>query len=203
MKTTAELLRDADPLGYEPRRSDMARHISRERILLLARPPASVADPRTKRRALITAATIVLLTGVAAGYWLRIAVDVVAAVRFEVHLAEDAPAAGLREAVVGGAGRRIYLHEDAVVTNSDIAHAEVTTGATETTFNVAITFNDTGTSKISRATASHLGKPLAGLIDGAVVKAPVLKGPITTSAVISGDFTRAEAERIVAGIVGR
>ena len=45
-----------------------------------------------------------------------------------------------------------------------------------------------------------LGRPLAILIDGEVVTAPVVRGPISTSALISGDYTRAEAERIVEGI---
>ena len=53
------------------------------------------------------------------------------------------------------------------------------------------------------ATGGHVGRPLAVLIDGEVVMAPVLRSPITTSAVTSGDFTQPEAERIVAGIVGR
>ncbi len=202
MKTTAELLREADPLGYEPRRSDMQRHLSRQRVLEQTSMPPLHAVPR-HRFALAMAVLAVAAIGMTAGYWLRIAVDVVAAVRFEVHLAEDAPAAGLREVTVSAGGRRIYLHEEAILANSDIAHAEVMTGGTATTFNVAITFNDAGASKISRATANHIGKPLAILIDGAVVMAPVLRAQITTSAVISGDFTRADAERIVAGIVGR
>ena len=50
------------------------------------------------------------------------------------------------------------------------------------------------------ATASHIGKPVAILIDGDVVMAPVLTGLISTSAVIDGNYTRAEAERIVDGI---
>jgi preprotein translocase subunit SecD len=68
---------------------------------------------------------------------------------------------------------------------------------------VAITFNDAGASRMTIATAGHVGRPLAILIDGEVVMAPVLRSPITASAVISGDFMRAEAERIVSGIVGR
>jgi hypothetical protein len=38
------------------------------------------------------------------------------------------------------------------------------------------------------------------LIDGEVVTAPVLTGSISASALISGDYTRAEADRIVRGI---
>jgi preprotein translocase subunit SecD len=50
------------------------------------------------------------------------------------------------------------------------------------------------------ATASHIGKPVAILLDGLVVMAPVLRTPIGASARITGSFTRAQAERIVKGI---
>lgn len=196
MKTMSELLREADPLGYE-RRSPRERHISRERVL--AQPPVAAVNAMPRRRFVIATATCLALAGIAAGYWSRLAVDVVAAVRFEVRLAEDSPAPGLREVVVS-AGRRIYLGEEAVVTNSDIASARLVEGRT---FSVAITFTAEGAAKISRARGGHVGKPLAILIDGKVVMAPVVRAAITTSAVISGDFTRAEAERIVSGIVGQ
>ena len=54
--------------------------------------------------------------------------------------------------------------------------------------------------KMRQATANHVGRPMAILIDGVVVMAPVLRVRISTSAVISGDLTQAEAERIVNGI---
>jgi preprotein translocase subunit SecD len=202
MKTLGDVFREADPLGYEPRRSDMERQLSRRRVL--DRPPATGVEAIPRRRFARTMAAVTLgAVGAAVAYRTWIAVDVVAAVRFEVHLAEDTPAAGLREIPVSGGARRIYLHEDAILTNSDIAHAELIAGGTATTFGVALTFNDAGASRITIATGGHVGRPLAILIDGEVVMAPVLRSPITTSAVISGDFTRAEAERIVAGIVGR
>jgi SecD/SecF fusion protein len=56
---------------------------------------------------------------------------------------------------------------------------------------------------MARASGSHVGRPLAILIDGEVVMAPVIRSAIGASALISGRFTRAEAERIVAGVVGR
>ncbi len=197
MKTLSDILREADPLGYEPARSPRERYSSRERIL--ARQPVAATDAMARRRFVIAAATGLALAGIAAGYWSRAAVDVLAAVRFEARLAEDNPAPGLREVAVS-AGRRIYLRDEAVVTNSDIASARLVEGGT---FSVAITFTAEGAAKMSRASGGHVGKPLAILIDGTVVMAPVVRAAITTSAVISGDFTRAEAERIVAGIVGR
>ena len=53
------------------------------------------------------------------------------------------------------------------------------------------------------ATQGHLDRPVAILLDGDVVMAPVVKSPISGSAMITGNYTRAEAERIVTGIVGR
>jgi hypothetical protein len=202
MTTLAKLLRDADPLGNEPPRSARERFVVRQRVLDRAR----VADELPRRRIVMMAAVVALtLVGIAAGsrYWSRIAVDVVAAVRFEVRLAEEYPADGLREAVISGASRSIYLHQETVVTNSDIVSAQVIQGDTLSTFSVVVTFTADGAAKMRRASQSHIGKPLAILIDGAVVMAPVVRSSVGGSAVISGSFTRAEAERIVAGIIGR
>src|SRR5258706_15456640 len=181
MKTLPELLRDADPLSYEPRRSAQERRLSRQGVL---DSPCAVEE-RPRRRIVILAAVALTLIGVAAGsrYWSRVAVDVVAAVRFEVRLAEETPASGLREVVIPGAGRRIYLHQEAVVTNGDIAQAQVIQVDSLSTFNVSVTFTSDGAAKIFRASQSHIGKPLAILIDGEVVMAPVVRAPITTSAI--------------------
>jgi preprotein translocase subunit SecD len=128
---------------------------------------------------------------------------VYAAVRFEVRLAEEQPGADRRAAKVAGSDRVIYLHDEVVVTNDDIARSAVAPGGTPSTFNIGIRFNEAGAEKMRRATANHLGKPLAVLIDGEVVMAPTLRSPVSDSALISGDFSQAEAERIVNGIGGR
>jgi preprotein translocase subunit SecD len=200
MKTVTEQLKDADPLGYEPVRSAQARRTSRRNLILAL--PAEVLKPSSRRRVLIAAAITIAGVAAGAGYWARGAVDVVAAVRFEARLAEENPGDGLREVVVSGS-RKIYLHEDAVVTNSDIAGARLVAGDAPTSFSVAVTFTAGGAQKMSRASASHVGKPLAILLDGEVVMAPVIRSPMSSSAVITGTFTRAEAERIVAGIIGK
>lgn len=197
-KTISDVLREADPVGYEPRRSDREPHLSRERIL---EGPAEARSPAPARRMLIAAAATLVIAGFAAGYWSRASVNVVAAVRFEARLAEQNPAAGLSEAVVAGGGRKIYVHQEAVVTNSDIASAQLVEGNSPGSFSVAITFTQEGAAKMARATGAHLGRPLAILIDGEMVMAPVVRAPVTSSALITGTFTKAEAERIVAGIV--
>jgi preprotein translocase subunit SecD len=201
MKNLPDLLRDADPLAHEARRSARERRMNRQEVL--DSPRGIVEFPR--RRVLMTAIAATVVVGIVSGsrYWSRFVVDVVAAVRFEVHLAEENPAEGLREIAATGTGRRIYLHPETVVTNSDIARAQVVQGDSASAFSVSVTFNAGGAAKVSRATANHIGRPLAILLDGEVVMAPVLRSPITTTAIISGQFTRVEAERIVTGIIGR
>jgi hypothetical protein len=200
MKTLPELLREADPVGYEPRRSAPHRRTSRQEVL----DSPYVVEELPRRRIVMAAVVALAVVGIAAGsrYWSHLVVDVVAAVRFEVRLAEENPADGLREVVMSGAGRRIYVHQDAVVTNSDIAQAEVVQGDAST-FNISITFNADGAAKMLRASQNHIGRPMAILIDGEVVMAPVVRAAVTTSAVITGRYTRAVAEKIVAGIIGR
>jgi preprotein translocase subunit SecD len=123
-----------------------------------------------------------------------------AAVRFEVRLAEDSPAPGLSEAKLSGSGRSVYLHDDVIVTNSDIAEARVIPGRGPAEYSVGIEFKASGAEKMRAATGSHIGKLLAILLDGHVVMAPVLRSPIGASARITGNFTRPQAERIVNGI---
>jgi preprotein translocase subunit SecD len=123
-----------------------------------------------------------------------------AAVRFEVRLAEDQPGPGLREARAAGSDRLVYLYPEIVVTNDDIAQCRVVPGNGPSRFDVSVEFNASGREKMRQATAGHVGRPVAILIDGVVVMAPVLRSPIAESAVITGDYTRAEAERIVNGV---
>jgi len=143
---------------------------------------------------------IVAIIAVASQIWPRGGATLHAAVRFEVRLAEDHQTAGLQEARVSGSDRVVYLHPEIIVTNSDIAQSRVVQGDNPSRFGVSVEFNAAGARKMRQATANHVGRPAAILIDGDVVTAPVLRSPISTSAVISGDYTRAEAERIVDGI---
>ena len=201
MKTLSEILRDADPLAYEPRRSVQERRMSRQMVL----GASHVGDDVPQRPTALATIVALAIMGIALSslYWSRTAVDAVAAVRFEVRLAEENPAPGLREAAIPGTGRNTYLHPEPVVVNSDIAEAYVVQGASASMFGVSVTFNAEGAARMFRATQSHIGRPLAILVDGEVAAAPVVRSPISTAAILSGNFERAEAERIVGGILGR
>jgi preprotein translocase subunit SecD len=123
-----------------------------------------------------------------------------AATAFEMRLAETQPAAGLVEAAKPDSSEKVYLHREAIVTNADVVLARVVPGITSANFNVAVTFNSAGAAKMARATASHLDKPVAILINGRVVAALTVRGQISDQAVISGDFDNSQASAIAAGL---
>jgi preprotein translocase subunit SecD len=200
MKTVGDVLREADPLREEPKRAAAERAADRARVL--ERAAATHTGTAIPRRTFALAAVVTLAIAIPAAIYMQRGVSVAAAVRFEVRLAEESAAAGLREVTLPD-GRRIYLHDELVLTNGDILRAEVTPGATPESFNVSLTFKPEGAQKIGQATRDHIGRPLAILIDGAVVMAPIVRSPIGDSALITGRYTQAEATRIVDGVIGR
>ncbi len=122
-----------------------------------------------------------------------------AVIRFEVRLAETHAAAGMREARVAGSDQLVYLHQDIIVASGDIERNLVVQGDGPSHFGVAVEFKAAGAEKMREATASHIDGLVAILLNGDVVA--VLKGPVSASAVIRGDYSRAEAERLASGSV--
>ena len=203
MKTVRDILLDADPIRHEPHPLEGERDRLRQVVLEAtseATTPASVWL-RTPVALLAAAFIVVGIMAIGSQIWLRGNTTLqAAAVRFEVRLAEAQPANGLREARIAGSNQVIHLHPEIIVTNVDISHSRVVQGDGPSRFGVGVEFSAEGAQKMRQATASHVGRPVAVLIDGDVVATPVLRSPISTSAVINGDFTKAEAERIVSGI---
>jgi hypothetical protein len=204
MKNISEILRDADPLRYEPT-GPSGQHDSCRRVILAAastaRPPGGVGSRSRMALLAAVALTVVAAPFIGSRVWSVFVGDLQgAAVRFEVRLAEDRPAPGLREVKVSGANRSVYLHDEVIVSNSDIAVARVVPGRGPSEYSVGIEFKASGAEKMRAATGKHIGKLLAILLDGQVVMTPVLRTPIGASARITGNFTRAQAEKIVNGI---
>src|SRR4051812_43759941 len=204
MTTVSDLLRDADPMRDEPARSDEQRHRVRALVLAAANEPQRRAPVwRRRRAALVTAIALLAILAVATAsrFWSGGAATLhAAAVRFEVRLAETAFAPGLRPAPIVGSDGVVYLHAETIVTNDDIFRSTVVPNGNGPGFGVAVTFNAAGAGKMERATASHLNAPLALLVDGEVIAAPTLRSPISTSAIVSGNYTQPEAERIAEGM---
>ena len=186
MKTLSDVLLQADPLRAEARRAE-AREASR--AIVVAAPPQHVrfeARPASRRRMLAIAATLAVTCAAAAFVlWPSNAVDLVAAVRFEARIAGTT---------------------EPVARNGDIAHAEVVPSKDGTKFDIALTFTQAGAKKIREVTARNIGTRIELRIDGTLVMSPVIRAALPDAsgvAVITGNYTRAEADRIVSGIIGR
>jgi len=202
MKTIKELLHDADPLRHEPAISRSQRDTSRRAVVaaaFAATPAVVSARFNWIRLAAVSVVVIaILLLGSHVGP--RTGFETHAAVRFEVRLAEDTPAPGLREVRLSGSDRLLYLHEEIVVANGDIASAEILPGREASQFVVGVHFTADGAQKMLTATQNHIGKRIAILIDDEVVMAPTVRSAVGDSAEINGNYTREQAERIVNGI---
>jgi len=202
MNTVKDVLHDADPLRFEPGLSNEERaRLCRTVLAAASEREVRTAAPVRRWRA-VSAALVLMIVGAAVGSrmsW-RDTGTLQAAVRFEVHLAETHPGAGLREARIAASNEVVYLHPEVVVTNDDISGSRIVEKSDPSHFEILVTFNAAGAGKMRRATAEHIGAPVAILIYGEVVAAPTVRSPIDSSAVISGDYTRAEAERIANGM---
>lgn len=80
---------------------------------------------------------------------------------------------------------------------SDLKSAEVVFDSTSGTPGVGIEFTEEGAKKFSEITERNVGKPLAILLDGQVVSAPLVNDKISGgSAQITGEFDVAEAKNL-------
>jgi preprotein translocase subunit SecD len=130
------------------------------------------------------------------GFPVELTTDRVQTTLLEIRLAETEPGRGLIAATVSG--RPVYLHDTRIVTNNDAIQARVVESGTS--FNVTLVLSPEGGQRLSDATAKHVGKPLAIIVNGEVVAALTVSDRIGDQAMITGDFTREQAERIVAGL---
>ena len=115
-------------------------------------------------------------------------------VLFELRLAEMEPVRGLTfEATVKNSGKRLHLHYTTVVTNGDISRARVVESSGR--YEVAIRLNDDGAAKMASATARHVGRPLAIILDGGVVADRTGRAALGAEVVVAANFSQSEAVR--------
>ena len=180
MKTLRDVLREADPVASETRTPDQ-RAITRSAVLAGPRETHFDVRPASRWRAMAVAAvlaTVAIGTGIFA--WRQASVDAVAAVRFEARLAES---------------------QQTILNNSDILNATVVAGNSPSTFNISLRFTPEGAEKMQRMTGEHIGEHLQLLIDGEVVIAPLIRSAISSEALLTGNYTSRECERIIDGLL--
>ena len=197
MNNLKELLQNADPLQHESAPPPQRRALQRQAVLAASR--AHIAAPKPRSRAAIFATSALMAVAVvalAAFLWSMFNSKVEAAIRFEVRMAETAPAPGLQKAQVAGTDRYVYLHSGVVVSNNDIASLRVVQAGGPSQYGISIKFNAAGADKMRKATSAHVGKPLAILLDGQVIMAPVVRDAVGESAMLTGHYTRSEAQKV-------
>jgi preprotein translocase subunit SecD len=117
----------------------------------------------------------------------------------EVRLAETEPVRGLTfEAPVKGSEKKVHIHYATVVTNGDLLKARVV--ETGGRYEVGVTLTPPGAGKMTEATSRHAGRPLAIILDGEIVAVQTVRQALASEMIFSGDFTQADAVRIVAGL---
>ena len=120
-------------------------------------------------------------------------------VTLEFRPAEMFPGNGLTEMTVEGSARNVYLRDEIVLSNEDVASASVR--HRERGPALEIVFNETGKERLAKATEENLNKPLAMLVNGRLVSAAIVREKIAGGRLtITGIFTEEEATRIAEGI---
>lgn len=147
------------------------------------------------KRAMAFAAASVL------GVSLLFAADAPSRAKVEFRRAEREPAEGLAEATVAGTDQKIYLHQQADLTDADIAEARVVDEQNRPA--VEIVFTKDGQAKAAKVSGEHLDKPLAIVVDGKVLAAPVVRSKFSERIIMTGRFTKEEVQTLVKSVRGQ
>jgi preprotein translocase subunit SecD len=117
----------------------------------------------------------------------------------EIRAAASTAVAGWQQMATPG-GNPLWVAPNISLTSADIARAEART-LTDGGPAVAIVLTDNGAAKMAQLSASQTNKPIALLLDGKVIWAPVVRGAIEKEAVLTGGpggLTQAQIQRLLA-----
>jgi preprotein translocase subunit SecD len=120
-------------------------------------------------------------------------------VTVEFRRAETKPTEGYTEATVEGTKEKVYIAKKADLTHADVAEAKADKDPRGDPA-IELVLTKEGSKKLEALTGAQIGKPVAALIDGKVVFAPVVRAKVTGRAMITGKFTKEEVERIVTAL---
>jgi preprotein translocase subunit SecD len=135
---------------------------------------------------------------------IELTTDRIQSTHLEVRLAQTEKATNVDEATrftdafLRDSGRRFHLHRIPLVTNNDVVQARVVENGG--TFGVDLTFTPEAAARMRVATSAHYGKPLAIIVNGELVAAPLVRDTVSDHLLVSAGFTRNEAQRIASGL---
>ena len=98
------------------------------------------------------------------------------------------------EKTVLGTEEKLYLHQEVLLTESDVESASAFPAVEGPA--IMLKFTAQGQEMIARLTAKSEGRRLAIVVDGVVITAPKIVEPIPEHATIFGYFSMAEAESL-------
>ena len=117
----------------------------------------------------------------------------------EIRAAATSAVSGWQQMSAPG-GQPIWVAPEVRLTSRDIARAEARTDP-DAGPSVAIVLTDEGAGKMSSLSAAQANKPIALLLDGQVIWAPVVKGAIGKEVRLTGGdggLTKAQIDRLIA-----
>lgn len=120
-------------------------------------------------------------------------------VALEFRLAAEESSPGLEEMVFEPTGEHFYLHHEVLLNQADVDSAAAVWR--EERWEVELFFTPEGAQKFAELTEQNLGRRCGMVLDGKLLSAPRIMAPIKSGrALITSDFTEAEARRIAQGM---
>lgn len=113
---------------------------------------------------------------------------------FDIRAASTIAVEGWQE-LPGPGGAPLWVSPASALTLADIARGEVRTQP-DGQRAVSVVFTVEGAGKMARLSAAQANKPIAMLLDGKVVSAPMVRSPIDKEALLTG-ATPAVVERVL------
>jgi preprotein translocase subunit SecD len=99
-------------------------------------------------------------------------------------------------------GDTLYIDPKVIISNADVDYASVTEQNKKPV--IQLQMNEQGTQKLADFTQSHIGTQIAVILDGEIMMTPTIRAALTDGkAIITGNFSKKEAEKIVRGIMVR
>lgn len=111
------------------------------------------------------------------------------------HLAEFEPVADLVEHTIPDRDQKVYVAAQPFASDGDVAGARVIDDANGKP-SIEIIFWPASVNRIEEATEQHINKPVAIFVNGKLLSAPTMRERFGSAAVITGQFSREEADQI-------
>jgi len=117
----------------------------------------------------------------------------------EFRLAATKPAENLAEYSFRDSNEKFYLRAEILSDNNDISDASVTKW--NDVYAVEVKFTKVGKEKWAEITGNNIGKHIAILVNNKLVTCPLVRAKIDQGvAIINGNFSKNEAEKIAQGL---